>query len=345
MSSKKLSKDSFFICKNESFNNNTNDLLNPNAILRDNEEDLFSMLKQNTNNINKRNPLVKSHGKIKKEPNMILNVSEFQEKYDDNANKFVRNNNNKIKKEEDLKYIIREEKCQSFPSKCAGNLTSNYKNSKRSYSSQNVCKNEENENLILENLILKNNNKKIINSENSAVNVSNKSSIKNEIVKDSTRKNNIYNNNKNDNLNLETWDLKNKDFKTIMKPFIESSKKITNKDAIKEEINELLNLREIEKQKTNKRRQSISIRLRGQSEKKRSKELSSITIGNLLKKDIKNSSQENYKKYIKYIDILMAITVCFNIAISIIDNEIYISKSDAYLKEYTAINNITSNNF
>jgi hypothetical protein len=65
-------------------------------------------------------------------------------------------------------------------------------------------------------------------------------------------------------------------------------------------------------------------------------------LENLMNKDNENSKDKNYKKYIKYIDILIALTVCLNIAISIIDNEIYISKSDKFIKEYTQANNITS---
>ncbi len=118
-----------------------------------------------------------------------------------------------------------------------------------------------------------------------------------------------------------------------------------NNEEVKEEINELLNIRENEKIKLSQRRKSINIRRKSLYEKKKNLELGSAAIVTMLNKENQVSQQEKYKKYIKYIDILIAITVCVNVAISIIDNELYISNSDAFLKEYTKTNNITSNLF
>ena len=52
------------------------------------------------------------------------------------------------------------------------------------------------------------------------------------------------------------------------------------------------------------------------------------------------STQGRYKIIIKYIDILIAFAVCINIGISIIENEIYISKSDKYIQDYLQENKI-----
>lgn len=114
------------------------------------------------------------------------------------------------------------------------------------------------------------------------------------------------------------------------------------KIGIVDEIKEALNLRELEKIKLSKRRKSINLMRKNQNEKRKNLEINSAAIAQLIKKDNESSANARYKRLIKWVDVIVAILVCVNITISIIDNEIYISYSDKFLTEYTNKNNITS---
>jgi len=106
-----------------------------------------------------------------------------------------------------------------------------------------------------------------------------------------------------------------------------------------------LNIRVREKQKTTKRRLSCLLRKKSQSEKgKVNNEISPASVAALIQKVEKNTPYGRNKMFIKYIDCLIALTVCVNIALSIIDNEVYLAYSDTFFQNYTANMNITNFN-
>lgn len=238
---------------------------------------------------------------------------------------------------------------KTFSDKSNNSKNNNSKSTKKIEAAAAAAKNEENENLISEDNINLNenltNNNSSNNNNNYIISITNNNNDINIQASKRNSKNPKFKNIQNNILGLETGEINSKTLCVPTGPG--SPQKLLspdynrNNEEIKEEINDLLNFREMEKLKLSKRRKSINLRRKSENDKKRNLEMNSAAIVNMLNKENQISPQEKFKKYIKYIDILIAITVLFNVAISIIDNEIYISKSDSYLKEYTQKNNIT----
>jgi hypothetical protein len=82
-------------------------------------------------------------------------------------------------------------------------------------------------------------------------------------------------------------------------------------------------------QQTNKRRST-----------KRAK-IDPMIIAEFLKKTEQNSDYSNYKRKTWIIDLIIFVLVVGNVVFSIIDNEIYIANSDAYLRDYMGVHGYT----
>lgn len=372
----KFSKESSLSNKSqvESLTYNTNDHLNPNSVIKEEKDDLLKLLGQGPKESQeKRNSLLQNNLAFNNNnlintnnhSNITLNVAEYQRKIESESfeeNKKQSFLNEKIKEEKENEISFSREKSNILSQRQLSNdsklnksdllakriISDKTFSDKNSNLSKNTKKNfetsskEEKENFITDNNLNSSNRIKLSNLNNND-NADEKSFTTNSIVKVNSNENNQQS--KTNILNLEKGELNSNTLHVGPNPASPQNLYVPdynqNNEEIKEEINELLNLREIEKLKLSKRRKSINIRRKSVNEKKRNLEINSAAIVSMINKDNENSQQVRFKKYIKYIDILIAITVCFNIAISIIDNEIYISKSDAYLREYMNSNNIT----
>jgi len=73
----------------------------------------------------------------------------------------------------------------------------------------------------------------------------------------------------------------------------------------------------------------------------KSSALTPADIASIIKESEKSTNFGKSRFYLKYIDSIIALAVLVNIVLSIIDNEIYTSYSDSFLKNYTNHHNIT----
>lgn len=73
---------------------------------------------------------------------------------------------------------------------------------------------------------------------------------------------------------------------------------------------------------------------------KRLSEMNPAAITDILKRSENNSEYYKAKKTIYYLDLILCIILCFNIILSIVDNEVYIYHSDSYIRDYMSANGI-----
>lgn len=102
------------------------------------------------------------------------------------------------------------------------------------------------------------------------------------------------------------------------------------------EIKTYLEIREEEKKKLSKRRESIrkkreSLETAQKDEKEAKIEITEII--NMIKETEKETPLGKCKRAVKVIDVMLAIVTCANIVITLIDNELYISYSDNLLEK------------
>lgn len=107
------------------------------------------------------------------------------------------------------------------------------------------------------------------------------------------------------------------------------------KDIMNDDVLKSLMMKEQEKMKLSKRRTTILNRRKSEGEKKSKEAGNSNAIMNMVHKSEFSTPYGRNRLFIKWIDCLISVLVCVNIATSIIDNEIYITYSDQYLTNLT----------
>jgi hypothetical protein len=113
------------------------------------------------------------------------------------------------------------------------------------------------------------------------------------------------------------------------------------KDIMNDDVLKSLMMKEQEKIKLSKRRQTILNRRKSESDKKTKEAVNSNAFLNMVQKEEIKTPYGRNRLFIKWIDCLISILVCVNIATSIIDNEIYMKYSDQYLQNITSTMNQT----
>ena len=106
------------------------------------------------------------------------------------------------------------------------------------------------------------------------------------------------------------------------------------------EIKYYLDLREEEKRRNSKRRESIRkkrVSYESANEVRKSRQIEITEIISMIEKSEQNTSLGQYKRLKKIIDITLAIIIFANISITLIDNEIYMNKSDEYLQSLNKV--------
>jgi hypothetical protein len=112
----------------------------------------------------------------------------------------------------------------------------------------------------------------------------------------------------------------------------------------KDEVEKMIEEKEMIKQKEYNRRETTKIN-RDKNRESNNKTMTNFNpfiVNNILEEENRTSDYGVYFKYLKFLDILVSITVCVNITLALIDNSIYIDQSNKYISQYLEDNNITS---
>jgi hypothetical protein len=115
------------------------------------------------------------------------------------------------------------------------------------------------------------------------------------------------------------------------------------KNKFNDDVMKTLMMREQDKKKSTKRRMS-NLYNRKSNHNGDSADYNPGAVSALIKKVETGTEYGKMKQYLKIIDCIIALIVCLNIVISIIDNEIYLYHSDIYFKNFTDFYNITTVN-
>jgi hypothetical protein len=112
----------------------------------------------------------------------------------------------------------------------------------------------------------------------------------------------------------------------------------------KDEVEKMIEEKEMIKQKEYNRRETTKINRDKNREinNKSGTNFNPFIVNSILEEENRTSEYGVYFKYLKFLDILVSITVCVNITLALIDNSIYIDQSNKYVSQYLEDNNITS---
>lgn len=113
----------------------------------------------------------------------------------------------------------------------------------------------------------------------------------------------------------------------------------TRRKSIVHQILNDQNKAEIEKEQ--KRKTSIYSQIMAAQKRKKSLDFNPAVISSMISNSQKGTDYEKCQYRLKIYDIVLAALVFFNILFIIIDNNIYIEKTDLFIDEYTKENNIT----
>jgi hypothetical protein len=122
-----------------------------------------------------------------------------------------------------------------------------------------------------------------------------------------------------------------------------STRVLFEKDRKKSIVHQIVHNKNFdEMRKEQRRKSSIFSYIMAQEKRSRTMDLNPTIISGMITDSQKGTDYEKCNKYLKIYDTILALLVIGNIVSLVIDNNLYLEKTDIYIQEHMKVNNITS---